>query len=143
VQALQQLGSLEKKPQPAEGQTYAAKIDKAQAALDWREPAAVLERRIRAFAPAPGASAAIGGVALKLWRATVQPNVLPTVQPDIKPPPGTVLGASAEGVDVATGDGVLRLLSLQKPGGKPLQADEFLRGFAITAGQQFDAKATA
>jgi methionyl-tRNA formyltransferase len=54
-----------------------------------------------------------------------------------------VLGASAEGVDVATGDGVLRLLSLQKPGGKALQADEFLRGFAITAGQQFDAKATA
>jgi methionyl-tRNA formyltransferase len=143
VQALQQLGSLEKKPQPAEGQTYAAKIDKAQAALDWREPAAVLERRIRAFAPAPGASAAIGGVALKLWRANVLPDGQPNAHSQGQPPPGTVLGASAEGVDVATGDGVLRLLSLQKPGGKPLQADEFLRGFAITAGQQFDAKATA
>jgi methionyl-tRNA formyltransferase len=143
VQALQQLGSLEKKPHPAEGQTYAAKIDKAQAALDWREPAAVLERRIRAFAPAPGASAAIGGVALKLWRATVLPDAKPNVRAHGQQAPGTVLSASAEGVDVATGDGVLRLLSLQKPGGKPLQADEFLRGFAITAGQQFDAKATA
>jgi methionyl-tRNA formyltransferase len=143
VQALQQLGSLEKKPQPAEGQTYAAKIDKAQAALDWREPAAVLERRIRAFAPAPGASAAIGGVALKLWRANVLPDGQPNAHSQGQLVPGTVLGASAEGVDVATGDGVLRLLSLQKPGGKALQADEFLRGFAITAGQQFDAKATA
>jgi methionyl-tRNA formyltransferase len=147
VQALQQLGSLEKKPQPAEGQTYAAKIDKAEAALDWREPAAVLERRIRAFAPAPGASAAIEGVTLKLWRANVKSGAQPDVRPDVpssaKPPPGTVLGVSAEGVDVATGDGVLRLLSLQKPGGKPLQAGEFLRGFAIAAGQRFEPKAGA
>jgi methionyl-tRNA formyltransferase len=82
-------------------------------------------------------------VALKLWRANVLPDGQPNAHSQGQPPPGTVLGASAEGVDVATGDGVLRLLSLQKPGGKPLQADEFLRGFAITAGQQFDAKATA
>jgi methionyl-tRNA formyltransferase len=141
------LGSLEIKPQPAEGQTYAAKIDKAEAALDWREPAAVLERRIRAFAPAPGASAAIEGVTLKLWRANVKSGAQTDVQTDVpssaKPPPGTVLGVSAEGVDVATGDGVLRLLSLQKPGGKPLQAGEFLRGFAIAAGQRFEPKAGA
>jgi methionyl-tRNA formyltransferase len=86
-------------------------------------------------------------VTLKLWRANVKSGAQPDVQTDVpssaKPPPGTVLGVSAEGVDVATGDGVLRLLSLQKPGGKPLQAGEFLRGFAIAAGQRFEPKAGA
>jgi methionyl-tRNA formyltransferase len=143
VQALQQVQALPRKPQPAQGQTYAAKIDKAEAALDWREPAAVLERRIRAFIPAPGASATIGGVALKLWRASVQPDVPPNMAPHVQLPPGTVLSACADGVDVATGEGVLRLLSLQKPGGKPLQAGEFARGFAIAAGQRFEPKAGA
>ncbi len=143
VQALQQVQALPRKPQPAQDQTYAAKIDKAEAALDWREPAAVLERRIRAFTPAPGASATIGGVALKLWRASVQPDVPPNMAPHVQLPPGTVLSASADGVDVATGEGVLRLLSLQKPGGKPLQAGEFARGFAIAAGQRFEPKAGA
>ena len=122
-------GPLARTPQPAEGVCYAAKIDKSEAALDWRTPAAVLERRIRAFQPAPGASAVLDGLALKVWRAQVRPG---------QGEPGTVLAAGPEGVDVATGEGVLRLQRLQKAGGKPLDAVEFLRGQAIVPGQRFD-----
>ena len=120
---------LTRTPQPAQGVTYAAKIDKAEAQLDWREPAALLERRIRAFQPAPGASALLEGTAIKLWRASVLAHQ--------DRPPGTVLAASEDGVDVATGEGVLRLHRLQKAGGKPLEAAEFLRGFDVQLGQQF------
>lgn len=128
VEALQR-SALSRTPQPAEGVSYAAKIDKAEAPLDWCEPAALLERRIRAFQPAPGASALLEGTAIKLWRASVLPHQ--------DRPPGTVLAASADGVDVATGEGVLRLHRLQKAGGKPLEAAEFLRGFEVQPGQQF------
>jgi methionyl-tRNA formyltransferase len=135
IQALQQAqaGTLERRPQPAEGVNYAAKIDKAEAALDWHEPAAMLERRIRAFQPAPGASCALQGAAIKVWQACVRPHV--------QAAPGTVLALSDEGVDVATGQGVLRLQRLQKAGGKPLAASEFLRGFPLTVGQSLDPKA--
>ncbi|MEI7785162.1 MAG: methionyl-tRNA formyltransferase [Betaproteobacteria bacterium] len=135
VQSLEQAqaGALRPQAQPEPGVTYAAKIDKAEAALDWRAPAALLERRIRAFQPAPGAGASIANTALKIWQA----RVLPHVQAE----PGTVLAAGDQGVDVATADGVLRLERLQKAGGKPLQASDFLRGFAIVPGQCFDAKA--
>jgi methionyl-tRNA formyltransferase len=137
VQALQQAqaGTLVRRPQPAEGVSYAAKIDKAEAALDWHEPAAMLERRIRAFQPAPGASCALQGAAIKVWQARVLPHVQAT--------PGTVLAVSDEGVDVATGQGVLRLQRLQKAGGKPLAGSEFLRGFPLTVGQSLDTKAAA
>jgi methionyl-tRNA formyltransferase len=133
VQALAQAGTLTPTAQPAEGMTYAAKIDKAEAALDWQAPAALLERRIRAFQPAPGAGVSIAGTAIKIWQASVQPHAQGS--------PGTVLAAGEQGIDVATAEGVLRLERLQKAGGKPLQASEFLRGFAIAPGQCFDAKA--
>ncbi len=137
VAALEQAaqGQLRATPQPAEGITYAHKIDKAEAVLDWREPAAVLERRIRAFQPAPGASSALRGTPIKVWQAHVLPHAAAA--------PGTVMQSGEQGVDVATGQGVLRLQVLQKPGGKPLQAAEFLRGFPIEPGQPFDAKAPA
>jgi methionyl-tRNA formyltransferase len=137
VSTLQQAarGTLQATPQPAEGVTYARKIDKAEAVLDWREPAAVLERRIRAFQPAPGASSVLHGTPIKIWQAQLLP--------DAAAAPGVVLQSGEQGVDVATGQGVLRLQVLQKPGGKPLQAAEFLRGFPIDAGQVFDAKAPA
>ena len=137
VEALQRLGrgALPCTPQPAEGVSYAAKIDKAEAALDWLAPAAWLERRIRAFQPAPGASAVIQGQSFKIWRASVWPHQ--------EAVPGTVLAASEQGVDVATGQGVLRLHRLQKAGGKPLEAGEFLRGFALQVGLQFEPKAAA
>jgi methionyl-tRNA formyltransferase len=77
----------------------------------------------------------IQGQALKIWRASVWPHQ--------DAAPGTVLAASAQGVDVATGQGVLRLHRLQKAGGKPLEAGEFLRGFALQVGLQFEPKAAA
>jgi len=94
----------------------------------------VLERRIRAFTPAPGASAWLGPQPIKLWRASVQPDPAGAA-------PGTVVHVDAQGVDVATGSGLLRLEVLQKPGGKPLQAGEFLRGFPIQAGQRLHHRA--
>ena len=132
VQALKmaQAGLLRPEPQPEAGVSYAKKIDKAEAMLDWRAPAALLERRIRAFQPAPGASALLQGTAFKIWQASCQPHV--------QAAPGTVLAAGGQGIDVATGQGVLRLQRLQKAGGKPMGAQELLRGMNIKAGQSFE-----
>ena len=124
-------------PQPAEGVTYAHKIDKHEAALDWAQPAAVLERRIRAFDPFPGASASLGGTAIKLWRSE-----LDSVQSNDDAGPGQILAVDEGGITVACGHGAgrgaLRLTELQRPGGKRLPAREFLRGFALAPGQRFD-----
>ncbi len=120
-------GSLQRTPQPAEGVTYAAKIAKEEAALDFRLPADVLLRRIRAFNPFPGASARRDDVTLKIWSAELAPQ---------SGLPGEVLGADANGVTVACGEGALRLTELQKPGGKRLAAAAFLQGFPLQEGQQ-------
>ena len=127
-------GGLPRTPQPAEGVTYAHKIDKAEAQLDWAQPAAVLERRLRAFDPFPGATASLAGEPLKLWRGQVLAGAAAEV-------PGTVLAASPQGLDVATGDGVLRLTELQRPGGKRLAAAQVLQGLAVAPGQHFEAGA--
>ncbi len=126
-------GDLPASPQPAEGVTYARKIDKAEAALDWTEEAAVLERRIRAFVPAPVASASLQGTPIKIWQASARTT-------PVEAAPGTVIQADAQGIEVATGSGVLRLLVLQKPGGKPMLADAFLRGFPLQVGQRFETR---
>jgi methionyl-tRNA formyltransferase len=112
-------------PQPEAGVTYAAKIGKEEAALDFRLPAVELGLKIRAFNPFPGAHAQIAGVTVKLWGAEA-------LDADSSAPPGTVLAADAQhGIVVACGEGSLRLTQLQKPGGKRLPAAEFLKGFAI------------
>jgi methionyl-tRNA formyltransferase len=128
-------GGLPRTPQPAEGVTYAHKIDKAEAQLDWWQPAAVLERRLRAFDPFPGATASLAGEPLKLWRGQVLAGGAAAAAP------GTVLAASPQGLDVATGDGVLRLTELQRPGGKRLAAAQVLQGLAVAPGQRFEAGA--
>lgn len=110
--------------------TYAAKITKAEARIDWSRPAAELARVIRAFNPAPGAHAMWHGQSLKLWRA--EPVSAPTSVP------GTVLQADAGGIVVATGDGALRLLELQRAGGKRLTAQPFLAGATIHPGERLD-----
>ncbi|RXZ36458.1 methionyl-tRNA formyltransferase [Oxalobacteraceae bacterium CAVE-383] len=111
--------------QPEAGVTYAAKIGKDEAALDWRLPAAVLARRIRAFNPFPGAAGQCAGATVKIWRARA-------VQAPTAAPPGTVLAANAhDGVLVACGGDVLELLELQKAGGKRLPAAEFIKGFPL------------
>lgn len=123
-------GGLRPVPQPAEGVTYAAKIEKAEAAIDWRQPAAVIERRERAFSPAPGLATTLAGEAVKVWRVGAEAAAAGA-------PPGQVLSAGAEGIRVATGEGVLNLLELQRAGGKRLPAREFLQGFAVAPGQIF------
>ncbi len=130
VDALPRLerGELPGRPQPAEGVTYAAKLDKAEAALDWRQPAVVLSRAVRAYNPFPGAVARVGGENIKIWRAEPCAGT---------GEPGVVLAAGAEGIVVACGEGALRLTELQKAGGKRLAAADFLRGFALKPGQRF------
>jgi methionyl-tRNA formyltransferase len=127
-------GGLRPVAQPAEGVTYAAKIDKAEATVDWRQPAAVIERRARAFSPAPGLATSLGGEAVKLWQVALEGAVASAT-------PGQILSAGADGIHVATGEGVLNLLELQRAGGKRLPAREFLQGFAVAPGQVFGAVA--
>jgi methionyl-tRNA formyltransferase len=118
-------GALEAVPQPEAGVTYAAKISKDEAALDFGLPALELGLKIRAFNPFPGATAQVDGVTVKLWAAEA-------IEADSAEAPGQVLAADAQhGIVVACGAGALRLTELQKPGGKRLPAAEFIKGFAI------------
>ena len=126
-------GGLRATPQPAEGVSYARKIERHEAAIDWALPAAAIERRIRAFDPFPGASSALGDATIKLWRSEIS-----SMQPASGDAPGQILQVSDDGVTVACGQGALRLTELQRPGGKRLPAREFLRGFALHAGQRFE-----
>ncbi len=122
VQALADLAAGRLKPvaQPAEGATYAAKIDKAEAAIDWRAPAAVIERRLRAFDPFPGCTAEIAGQAVKLWHGRVVPG---------QGEPGSRLAADGELV-IACGESALQVLELQRPGGRRIPVREFLQATA-------------
>jgi methionyl-tRNA formyltransferase len=127
-------GGLKPVVQPAEGVTYAHKIEKHEALTDWAQSVAVIERRIRAFNPFPGAAGVLDGQTLKFWRADVLAGA--ALPADVQS--GQVLAAGAEGVDIAAADGVLRVSRLQKAGGKALDAADFLRGFDIRPGMVFD-----
>lgn len=117
-------------PQPAEGVTYAHKIEKAEAAIDWSQPADVIERRVRAFDPFPGASTTLAGEAVKVWHSEIESDT------DRKyAGSGHVLSVNNEGVRVQCGLGVLRLTELQRAGGKRLPVADFLRGFPLQPGQ--------
>jgi methionyl-tRNA formyltransferase len=131
VQALRSVGALVAEPQPTVGATYAGKIEKAEAWLDWSATADELARKVRAFDPFPVALARMGETSLKIWRA--EPIELGTVAA-----PGTIVGVGAAGIDVACGAGCLRLTELQRPGGKRLPAREFLAGFPLAAAQRFE-----
>jgi len=135
VQALKNLEGLQRTPQPAQGVTYAHKIEKHEAALDWSQAASTLDRRIRAFHPFPGAHSALNGEVLKIGAAQVLPHGKSTVAC------GTLVQLGPDGLDVATGEGMLRLTQLQRPGGKRLSAAEFLRGQPLEAGMRFDVPA--
>jgi methionyl-tRNA formyltransferase len=125
-------GGLKPVPQSEVGVTYARKIDKAEAAIDWSRPAGQIERRVRAFNPVPGAAASIAGETLKLWRCEVEASEAGGARP------GTVLRVDAAGVVVACGEGALRPTELQRPGGKRLEVAEFLRGFDLKPGMSFE-----
>jgi methionyl-tRNA formyltransferase len=124
-------------PQPTEGVTYAHKIEKAEAAIDWTQAADVLARRVRAFDPFPGATTTWGSDALKIWAALPEGD---RFLEDGKVP-GEVLAADEAGVLVQCGQGSLRLTSLQRAGGKRLGVADFLRGVPLMAGQRLGAQA--
>lgn len=108
-------------PQDESGVTYARKVGKEEAWIDWQRPAIEIERKIRAFNPAPVARAEFGQQTLRIWQARA-------LQQGTGSPPGTITRASNEGIDIATADGVLRLLRVQPPGKRPMDIGDFLNG---------------
>jgi methionyl-tRNA formyltransferase len=119
-------------PQPTVGVTYAAKIEKREAAIDWSAPAATIERRMRAFDPFPGASTTIGRETVKCWRARLV--VATGVAGDAAP--GEVLALERDAIRVACGGGALDLLELQRPGGRRISAAEFLQRTPVVPRQR-------
>ena len=129
VRALADAGAGALKPvrQPEEGVTYAHKIAKSEAAIAWTLPADVIERRVRAFDPFPGATFQAHGETVKLWRAQVE-------RLDIAAAPGSVIAAGGQQLVVACGDGALALLDVQRPGGKRIAVAQWLQGQPLTRG---------
>jgi len=122
VEALGRLDQLTPETQPDAGVTYASKIDKAEAKLDWSQPATTLARKVRAFDPFPGAVVTLGGEPVKAWCGTAEAG---------SGRPGQVLEVDAKGIVVACGEGALRLTELQKPGGRRVSAADFLNGSSL------------
>ncbi|HET7763895.1 MAG TPA: methionyl-tRNA formyltransferase [Burkholderiales bacterium] len=131
VRALDALeaGGLEAVPQAGGDATYAPKPDKREYRVDWSEDAARVNRRVRAFNPAPGAGARIRGVDLKIWSCVVAEG---------EGAPGQVLSADKSGLRIACGNGAVLVSELQRSGGKRLRAADFLRGFAFSRGERFE-----
>ena len=125
-------GGLRPVRQPAEGVSYARKIDKAEAFIDWSQPAQAIAQRIRAFDPFPGAGGAVAGEPVKLWAAHALPAATGACTA------GQVVSVSAAGIDVQCGAGLLRVTQLQRAGAKRLPAADFLRGFTLAPGMAFD-----
>ena len=107
------------RPQPAEGVTYAHKLDKHEAKLDWSQPAVALASKVRAFNPWPVAEAELAGDRVRIHAAVALPAAHGAT-------PGTVLAAGRDGIDIACGDGALRIRTLQREGGKAITAADYL-----------------
>jgi methionyl-tRNA formyltransferase len=124
-------GAIQPQPQPAEGATYARKITKEDGRLDWAQPAQVLWNRVRAFTPWPGAFTFLANEPrqplLKIWQA--QPEASTTAAR-----PGEVLRTDRAGIVVACGRDALRILQLQREGGRRLDAQQFLTGYPLAPG---------
>jgi methionyl-tRNA formyltransferase len=121
-------------PQPADGATYAARIADRDARIDWARDAQAIDRQVRAFDPMPGAYTTLGGTVVKVWHA--EPTPTPSTAP-----PGTVLAARPAGIDVACGVGALRILELQRAGGRRVPASALVAGRFVAAGARFVAPA--
>jgi methionyl-tRNA formyltransferase len=122
VDAMARFNQLLPQVQPDTGVTYAHKISKAEAHLEWQEPAVTLARKVRAFNPFPGAAAELAGTPVKIWRAEA------VAQAGV---PGQILAADARGIVIACGEGALRITELQKPGGRRLASADFLSGHTL------------
>jgi len=118
--------------------TYASKIQKYEAQIDWRQDAQLLDRHVRAFNPFPVCFSTLGNDRVKIWQARVASSVVSGEAP------GTILQADREGIVVNCGSGQLTIARLQLPGGKPLSAQQMLnaRGELFAPGQQFSSPAT-
>ena len=123
VDTLARIDSLTPQTQPAEGVTYASKISKDEAQLDWYAPVDVIVRKVCAFNPFPGAMLDLAGTPVKVWRAAAVAG---------QGSPGQVLRADASGIVVACGEGALRITELQKSGGRRLAAGDFLAGHRLS-----------
>jgi len=121
-------GHAKSRAQPAQGVTYARKIDMAEVSIDWSRTATEIERAVRAFRPTPGARAALRGETIKIWRAAPMGG---------RGEPGTVLSAAGDRILVACSEDALAVHELQRSGGKRLGVAAFLRGFALSPGECF------
>ncbi|GLS03591.1 methionyl-tRNA formyltransferase [Chitiniphilus shinanonensis] len=132
VSALEHLPALQagRTRQPEDGVTYADKLKKEEAWIDWHDSAEALDRKIRAFNPFPSAQTTLGGEPLKIWRA--EPAAATGA-------PGEVLAATRDGVIVACGTGALRLLELQRAGARRMDAAAFVAGTQIAIGERLGA----
>lgn len=126
-------GALQPQPQPTIGATYAAKLDKREAVIDWTLPAALLERRLRAFDPFPGAHSVLDGESVKLWRARIA---------DGRGAPGAILAAGDAGIVVACGEGALNVVELQLAGRRRAAPAQFLASHRVEPGMRFEAAAS-
>jgi methionyl-tRNA formyltransferase len=117
--------AIERTPQPIEGVTYAEKILKSEAEIDWHLSAIEIDRRIRAFNPFPGSTSSLNGEQMKFWNSCL-PSQAPIYKDAI---PGRVLDFSEDGVYVQCGDGVIEILEMQKPGGKKITASACLQSY--------------
>jgi methionyl-tRNA formyltransferase len=131
VEVLPQIakGVLAPLPQPVDGITYAHKVTKAEAAIDWQRDVLEVDRQVRAFNPSPGAFSLLRKEPVKIWRG------LPVAS--AQGAPGAILGFGPDGIDVACGKGMLKITELQKAGGKRLSAADFLRGLSPARGERF------
>lgn len=129
LQTLQQTGSLKSTVQPEDGVTYAQKLTKEEAKINWQEPAEVVARKIRAFNPVPTAWTEWQGKPMKIWAAA------PVAQNGAA---GTVLAANANGIIIACGDGAVCITELQPSGSKRMTASAFLAGRELANGKAFE-----
>jgi methionyl-tRNA formyltransferase len=121
-------GSVRAEPQASDGVTYAPKLERAEAELDWRASAETLDRKVRAFNPAPVAFTHLGHAVLRVWEAEPVSGVG-------GPTPGEVLAAGRTGFDVACGEGALRVRVIQLPGGRPISASDYLNAHPSPVGE--------
>ena len=134
VQALQQPDMLARVPQPADGITYAHKIEKREAAIDWSQSADSIVRRIHAFDPFPGASTVLAGETIKVWAAEVSGEISPDAVVF-----GSIHAVAPDFIAVYAMKSIVNISQLQRPGGKRLSAAEFLRGCVLQPGMVFGA----